>query len=203
MKIICIGRNYEDHAREFGNKVPEKPIFFFKPDTSIVKRNRPFFYPDFSEDIHYETEIVLKISRLGKNIAEKFAHRYYDELTVGIDFTARDLQKKAKENGQPWEIAKGFEGSAPIGKFLKKKKFEDINNLNFKLEKNGEIVQEGNTKDLIFNFDQLIAYVSRFVTLKMGDLLFTGTPAGVGPVQINDRLTASIEDNVLLDFYVK
>jgi 2-keto-4-pentenoate hydratase/2-oxohepta-3-ene-1,7-dioic acid hydratase in catechol pathway len=203
MKIICIGRNYEDHAKEFGNAVPEKPIFFFKPDTSIIRKNRPFFYPDFSKEIHYETEIVLKINRLGKNIKEKFAHRYYDELTVGIDLTARDLQRGAKKNGQPWEIAKAFEGSAPIGKFVKKKKFQDIHNIHFKLEKNGEIAQEGNTKDLIFSFDQLIAYVSQFVTLKIGDLLFTGTPAGVGPVSINDRLKASIEDNVLLDFYVK
>jgi 2-keto-4-pentenoate hydratase/2-oxohepta-3-ene-1,7-dioic acid hydratase in catechol pathway len=203
MKIICIGRNYAEHAKEFGNQVPDVPIFFFKPDTSIIRRNRPFFYPDFSSDIHYETEIVLKISRLGKNINEKFAHRYYDELTVGIDFTARDLQKKAKENGHPWEIAKGFEGSAPLGKFVKKKRFEDLSRLNFKLEKNGETVQAGNTKDLIFGFDALIAYVSRFVTLKIGDLLFTGTPAGVGPVEINDRLTAYIEDMPLLDFYVK
>lgn len=203
MKIICIGRNYEDHAREFGNQVPEKPIFFFKPDTSIVRKNRPFFYPDFSDEIHYETEIVLKISRLGKNIQEKFAHRYYEELTVGIDFTARDLQKEAKDKGQPWEIAKGFEGSAPIGKFVKKKKYQNIHDLNFLLKKNGEIVQRGNTGDMIFSFDKLISYVSQFVTLKIGDLIFTGTPSGVGPVKINDRLTATFEDMVLLDFYVK
>ncbi|MFO8235218.1 MAG: fumarylacetoacetate hydrolase family protein [Bacteroidales bacterium] len=203
MKIICIGRNYAEHAAELGNDIPEKPIFFFKPDTSIIRKNRPFFYPDFSEEIHYETEIVLKINRLGKNIQEKFAHRYFDELTTGIDFTARDLQREAKSKGQPWEIAKGFEGSAPIGKFISKKKFNDIHNLNFQLKKNEKIVQQGNTKDLIFSFNQLIAYVSQFITFKMGDLLFTGTPAGVGPVQLNDRLTASIENTTLLDFYVK
>jgi len=203
MKIICIGRNYADHAKEFGNKVPEQPVFFFKPDTSIITKNRPFFYPDFSEDIQYETEIVLKISRLGKNIDEHFAHRYYQELTVGIDLTARDLQKKCKENGWPWEIAKGFEGSAPLGVFVNKEQYEDINNLNFSLAKNGTVVQQGNTRDLVFGFDQLISYVSQFVTLKIGDLLFTGTPSGVGPVQINDRLTGSIEGETLIDFSIK
>jgi len=203
MKIICIGRNYADHAREFGNDVPENPIFFLKPDTSVVVRNRPFFYPDFSEDIHYETEIVLKICRLGKNISPRFAHRYYKELTVGIDFTARDLQRECKKNGWPWEIAKGFEGSAPLGKFVHKDKFGDIHNLPFALQLNGHTVQSGNTADLIFSFEDLIAYVSRFFTLKMGDLIFTGTPAGVGPVQVGDRLTAFIEDKKLLDFRVK
>jgi 2-keto-4-pentenoate hydratase/2-oxohepta-3-ene-1,7-dioic acid hydratase in catechol pathway len=203
MKIICIGRNYAEHAKEFGNDVPEKPIFFFKPDTSIITRNRPFFYPDFSEDIQYETEIVLKISRLGKNIEERFAHRYYKELTLGIDLTARDRQRDCKKNGWPWEIAKGFEGSAPIGKFVKKDNYPDIYNLNFSLKQNENIVQQGNTKDLIFNFEQLIAYLSQFITLKIGDLIFTGTPAGVGPVKINDRLTASIEDQTLLDFRIK
>jgi 2-keto-4-pentenoate hydratase/2-oxohepta-3-ene-1,7-dioic acid hydratase in catechol pathway len=203
MKIICIGRNYEEHAKEFGNKVPEQPIFFFKPDTSIITRNRPFFYPDFSTDIQYETEIVLKISRLGKNIEERFAHRYYKEITIGIDLTARDLQKECKEKGRPWEIAKGFDGSAPLGKFVKKDAYPDINNLNFSLRQNEEIVQQGNTKDLIFNFEQLIAYVSQFITLKIGDLIFTGTPVGVGPVKINDRLTGDLEDKPLLDFRIK
>lgn len=203
MKIICIGRNYADHAKEFGNDVPEFPIFFFKPDTSIITRNRPFFYPDFSSDIHYETEIVLKISRLGKNIEERFACRYYNELTVGIDLTARDLQKECKKNGWPWEIAKGFEGSAPLGKFIQKDRFPDIYDMNFSLAKNEEIVQKGNTKDLVFNFEQLIAYVSKFVTLKIGDLIFTGTPAGVGPLSINDRLTGAIEDQTLIDFRIK
>ncbi|MFP4526029.1 MAG: fumarylacetoacetate hydrolase family protein [Bacteroidales bacterium] len=203
MKIICIGRNYAEHASELGNAVPEKPIFFFKPDTSIIRKNRPFFYPDFSDEIHYETEIVLKINRLGKNIQEKYASRYFDELTVGIDFTARDLQREAKEKGHPWEIAKAFEGSAPIGKFVNIKKFQDINNLDFQLKVNDQIAQQGNTKDLIFSFDHLISYVSKFITLKIGDLLFTGTPAGVGPVAIGDRLTASVENKTLLDFYVK
>ncbi|MFP4018456.1 MAG: fumarylacetoacetate hydrolase family protein [Bacteroidales bacterium] len=203
MKIICIGRNYAEHASELGNAVPEKPIFFFKPDTSIIRKNRPFFYPDFSDEIHYETEIVLKISRLGKNIQKKYASRYFDELTVGIDFTARDLQREAKEKGHPWEIAKAFEGSAPIGKFVNIKKFQDINNLDFQLKVNDQIAQQGNTKDLIFSFDHLISYVSKFITLKIGDLLFTGTPAGVGPVAIGDRLTASVENKTLLDFYVK
>jgi 2-keto-4-pentenoate hydratase/2-oxohepta-3-ene-1,7-dioic acid hydratase in catechol pathway len=203
MKIICIGRNYAEHAREFGNEVPEKPIFFFKPDNSIITRNRPFFYPDFSEDIQYETEIVLKISRLGKNIEERFAHRYYKELTIGIDLTARDLQKECKDKGRPWEIAKGFDGAAPLGKFVKKDAYPDIYNLNFSLHQNNEIVQQGNTKDLIFNFEQLIAYVSQFITLKIGDLIFTGTPVGVGPVHINDHLTAYLEDKPLLDFRIK
>ncbi|MGM0529794.1 MAG: fumarylacetoacetate hydrolase family protein [Bacteroidota bacterium] len=203
MKIICIGRNYADHAKEFGNKVPDKPVFFLKPDTSIIIRNRPFFYPDFSDEIHYETEIVLKINRLGKNISKKFAHRYYKEVTVGIDLTARDLQRKCKKNGEPWEIAKGFEGSAPLGKFVNKEKFEDIYNLNFGLYINGESKQSGNTKDMIFNYEDLISYISRFFTLKMGDLIFTGTPVGVGPVHIEDRLTAYIEDRTLLDFRIK
>jgi len=203
MKIICIGRNYADHAREFGNEVPEQPVFFLKPDTSIIVKNRPFFYPDFSSEIHYETEIVIKINRLGKNIRKKFAHRYYKELTVGIDLTARDLQRACKKNGQPWEIAKGFEGSAPLGKFISKDKFEDIYNLNFSLQINGENKQFGNTKDMIFDFEDLISYISRFFTLKMGDLIFTGTPVGVGPVQIEDRLTAYIEDKTLLDFRIK
>jgi len=203
MKIICIGRNYADHAKEFGNDVPEKPIFFLKPDTSVVIRNRPFFYPDFSQDIHYETEIVLKICRLGKNISPRFAHRYYKELTVGIDFTARDLQRECKKNGWPWEIAKGFEGSAPLGKFVHKDKLKDVHNLSFGLRLNDRVVQSGNSADLIFSFEDLIAYVSQFFTLKMGDLIFTGTPAGVGPVKVGDRLTANIDDRTLLDFRVK
>lgn len=203
MKIICIGRNYAEHAKEFGNKVPEQPIFFFKPDISLITRNRPFFYPDFSNDVQYETEIVLKISRLGKNIEERFAHRYYKEITLGIDLTARDLQKECKEKGRPWEIAKGFDGSAPLGKFVKKDAYPDIYNMNFILKQNEEIVQQGNTKDLIFNFEQLIAYVSQFITLKIGDLIFTGTPVGVGPVNVNDRLTAYLENQPLLDFRIK
>jgi 2-keto-4-pentenoate hydratase/2-oxohepta-3-ene-1,7-dioic acid hydratase in catechol pathway len=174
-----------------------------KPETAIVRDNKPFFYPDFSQEVHYETEIVLKINRLGKNIEEQFADRYYDEIGLGIDFTARDLQRKCQENGKPWEMAKAFDGSAPISDFYDKNLFADINNLPFSLLLNGIQVQNGNTKDMIFNFNVLIAYVSKFVTLKIGDLIFTGTPVGVGPVKINDHLEGYIEDKKLLDFYVK
>ncbi len=203
MKIICIGRNYTDHARELKNPVPSEPIFFLKPDSSLILNNNPFFLPDFSNEIHYETEIVLKISRLGKNIDKKFAHRYFENIGIGIDFTARDLQKKQASEGKPWEIAKAFDGSAPLGKFIKKEKLPDKQAIKFHLEKNGEIVQTGNTKDMIFSFEEIISYVSKFLTLKMGDLIYTGTPAGVGAVQRNDHLTAYIEDSRMLDFYVK
>ncbi len=203
MKIIAIGRNYIDHAKELNNPVPEKPIFFMKPETSIIRNNKPFFYPDFSENIHYETEIVIKINRLGKHITEKFANQYYNEVGIGIDFTARDLQKDAKEKGLPWEIAKAFDGSAPISEFVLVKKFENINNLNFSLKIKNELVQQGNTRDMIFSFDKIIAYVSQFVTLKIGDLIFTGTPAGVGKVHINDHLEAFIEDKKMMDFLIK
>jgi acylpyruvate hydrolase len=203
MKIFAIGRNYADHAKELNNPLPAEPVFFMKPDTAIVKNNKPFFLPDFSSDVHHEVEIVLHINRVGKNIPEKFAHRYYSELGIGIDFTARDLQNKCKEKGLPWEIAKSFDNSAPIGKFLPKTQFKDLNNINFRLDINGITIQRGNTRDMIFQFDKLIAYVSRFVTIKMGDLIYTGTPAGVGPVKIGDRLQAYIEEECLLDFYVK
>ena len=203
MKIIAIGRNYIDHAKELNNPVPQEPIFFLKPDTALVNNNDPFFYPDFSNDIHYEAEIVIKINKVGKNIQEKFAHRYYEEIGIGIDFTARDLQAECKRKGHPWEIAKAFDSSAPIGKFLPKNEFTDLNNINFTLDINGKNVQTGNTGDMIFTVDKLISYVSSFMTLKIGDLLFTGTPAGVGPVKIGDRLKASIEGIELLDFMVK
>jgi acylpyruvate hydrolase len=203
MKIIAIGRNYIDHARELHNPVPSEPVFFMKPDTALVKGNKPFFYPDFTHNLHYETEIVLKISRVGKNIAEKFAHRYYSEIGIGIDFTARDIQDNCKEKGLPWEIAKAFDGSAPIGIFVAKENFTDIYNLNFRLDLNGQTVQQGNSKDLIFSFEKIIAHVSEYITVRMGDLIFTGTPAGVGPVKIGDRLQAYIEDKLLLDFYVR
>ncbi|MBN1253318.1 MAG: fumarylacetoacetate hydrolase family protein [Bacteroidales bacterium] len=203
MKIIAIGRNYIEHAKELNNPVPKAPMFFMKPETSIIRNNNPFFYPDFSKDVHYETEIVIKICKVGKNIEEKFANRYYDEIGIGIDFTARDLQNICKEKGQPWEIAKAFDGAAPISEFVPKTNFPDLNNINFNLDINGNTVQNGNTKDLIFNFDTLIAYVSRFVTLKIGDLIFTGTPAGVGQVKVGDKLSASIENNLMLDFEVK
>ncbi|MDP4275008.1 MAG: fumarylacetoacetate hydrolase family protein [Bacteroidota bacterium] len=203
MKIICIGRNYIEHAHELNNPVPETPVFFLKPDTSIIKNNRPFYYPDFSKDIQYETEVVVKINRLGKTIAQKFAHRYYDEIGLGIDFTARDLQRRCKEKGLPWEIAKAFEGSAPISKFVNKDRFSNVQLINFRLDLNGETVQSGNTKDMIFSVDRIIEYVSRFFTLRTGDLIFTGTPAGVGPVKINDRLQAYLEDELMLDFLIK
>ncbi len=203
MKIICIGRNYKDHVKELNNTVPAEPVFFMKPDSAIINNNKPFFLPDFSEEMHHEVEIVLKISRLGKNISEKFAHRYYNEIGIGIDFTARDLQRKVIQQGNPWEISKAFDGAAPLGKFLKKSQLPDINSINFQLDINNKTVQKGNTKDLIFPFDKLIAYVSGFVTLKIGDLIFTGTPAGVGAVKIGDHLQASVEGNVLLDFYIR
>ena len=203
MKIIAIGRNYVDHAKELNNPVPKKPVFFLKPDTAIVNNNKPFFYPDFSNDVHYEAEVVVRINRVGKNIQERFAHRYYDEIGIGIDFTARDLQKECKEKGLPWEIAKAFDNSAPLGKFIPLDQLPDINNINFELDINGKIVQSGNTGDMIFDINALISYVSKFFTLKMGDLLFTGTPAGVGPVKIGDNLKASIEGQLLLDFKVK
>ncbi|HAN17276.1 MAG: 2-hydroxyhepta-2,4-diene-1,7-dioate isomerase [Bacteroidetes bacterium GWC2_33_15] len=203
MKIIAIGRNYIDHAKELNNPVPKEPIFFLKPDTTIIRNNHPFFYPDFSNDIQYEVEIILKISKVGKNISPRFAHRYFDEIGIGIDFTARDLQNKCKEKGLPWEMAKAFDGAAPMSKFVHLNNWGDIQNLNFRLELNGETVQQANTSQMIFPVDQLIAHVSKFLTLKIGDILFTGTPAGIGPVKIGDRLTAFIEDRKMLDFLIK
>ena len=203
MKIICIGRNYANHAKEMNSPIPDIPIFFMKPDTALLPKKNPFFYPSFTNDLHYECEIVVRINKLGKNIAEKFAHEYYDEIGLGIDFTARDLQQKCKENGHPWEIAKAFEHSAPMSdKFLNKNNLS-MENLNFFLYKNGELVQHGNTKDMIFNIDKLIAYISQFMTLKIGDLLFTGTPEGVGPVQIGDILKGKIEDTDMFTLKIK
>ncbi|MCB8999571.1 MAG: fumarylacetoacetate hydrolase family protein [Bacteroidales bacterium] len=203
MKIICIGRNYIDHAKELNNPVPAKPVFFMKPDSALVIRNRPFFYPDFSNDIHHEIEVVIKINRLGRSIAPEFASRYYSEIALGVDFTARDLQAECKKNGLPWEIAKGFDYSAPLSKFLPVEKFKDVHNLDFHLDINGQRAQTGNTSDMIFSFEQLISYVSGFVTLKTGDLIYTGTPAGVGPVKIGDRLTAYLDGTRMMDFPVK
>jgi 2-keto-4-pentenoate hydratase/2-oxohepta-3-ene-1,7-dioic acid hydratase in catechol pathway len=203
MKIICIGRNYSDHAKELNNPVPERPVFFMKPDSALVIRNRPFFYPGFSSDVHHEIEVVVKISRLGRSIPEKFASKYYKEIGLGVDFTARDLQKEMKSKGLPWEIAKGFDYSAPVSAFTDKGSFTDINALSFRLDINGKTVQEGNTADMIFGIDALISYVSGFITLKTGDLLFTGTPAGVGPVQVDDHLEAYLEDEKMMDFFVK
>jgi len=203
MKIICIGRNYTDHVRELNNDLPKEPVFFLKPDTAIVTRNRPFFYPEFSTEIHHEVEIVFRISKVGKYIQEKFAHTYYNEIAVGLDMTARDLQREAIKNGLPWEKTKGFDSSAPISSFVPVSDFPDIKNLNFSLKKNGETVQSGNTRDMIFSIDRIIAHVSQFITLKMGDIIFTGTPAGVGPVQIGDKLTAYIEDKKMLSCNVR
>ncbi len=203
MKIIAIGRNYIEHAKELNNPVPKEPMFFTKPDTAILRNNAAFYYPDFSKNIHYEAEIVLRISKVGKNIEEKFANRYYDQLGIGIDFTARDLQDICKAKGKPWEIAKAFDGSAPLGTFLSKSKFDKMDDINFSLDINDQRVQTGNTKDMIFSFDELIAYVSKFFTLKIGDFIFTGTPAGVGAINVGDRLKASIEGELLLDFEIK
>ncbi|MCK6650664.1 MAG: fumarylacetoacetate hydrolase family protein [Bacteroidia bacterium] len=203
MKIICIGRNYAEHAKEMNAAVPTEPVFFLKPDTALIKDDQPFYYPDFSKEIHHEVELVLKISKAGKNIAPEFAHKYYDEIGVGIDFTARDIQAKCKEKGLPWEKAKAFDGSAPIGKFIHKNELQDMNNISFHLTVNGNTVQKGNTKDLLFSFDAVVAYVSKFFTLKTGDLIYTGTPEGVGPVKIGDKLEAFIEERSLLVFEIK
>lgn len=203
MKIICIGRNYIDHAKELNNPVPASPVFFCKPDTALLQKNQPFFYPDFSKNIHYETEIVVKICRVGKNIEEKFAHRYYEEIGMGIDFTARDLQDAAKAKGLPWEIAKAFDSSAPIGLFVDKNTLADVNAIPFHMELNGKTVQQGNSADMIFSIDKIIAYVSQFFTLKIGDLIFTGTPAGVGPVAVGDNIKAYLNNQLMLDFDIK
>ena len=203
MKIICIGRNYAEHAKEMKSEVPTEPVFFMKPDTALIIRNQPFFLPDFSSEIHHEVELVLKINRVGKNIEERFAHKYYNEIGIGIDFTARDLQAICKQKGLPWEKAKAFDGSAPLGEFVGKENFTDLNHIDFHLTINGNTVQKGNTKDLLFSFDKIIAYVSRFITIKKGDLIFTGTPEGVGPVKKNDKLEAFIGDQKLLAFHVK
>ncbi len=203
MKIICIGRNYADHAKELNNPIPKEPVIFMKPDSSIIRNNQPFFIPKFSNEIHHEVELVIKIKKIGKNISEKYANKYYDNIGIGIDFTARDLQSKLKEKGLPWEKAKGFDGSAPLGKFISKTKVKDLSDINFRLDINKKVVQKGNTKNMLFSFDAIIAHVSKYFVLKIGDLIFTGTPAGVGPVNINDQLDCYIEGEKLLSFRVK
>ena len=203
MKIICIGRNYIDHAKELNNPVPKEPVFFCKPDTALLQNRAPFIYPSFTTDLHHEVEIVVKINKIGKHIEERFAHKYYNEISVGVDFTARDVQQQCKEKGLPWEKAKAFDGSAPTGKFIDIAEFKDINDLNFSIQINGETKQNGNTKDMIFNINQIISYVSKFFTLKIGDYIFTGTPAGVGPVKIDDKIDCFIEDKKLLSFNIK
>ena len=203
MKILCIGRNYADHIAELNNERPAEPVIFLKPDTAILKDNEPFYHPDFSSDIHYEVEIVLKINKVGKNIDAKFAHKYYEEIGIGIDFTARDLQAKLKEKGLPWEKAKAFDGSAPVSSFINKESLGDLKNLKFNLKINGEIRQSGDTAMMLWNFDEIIAEISKYFTLKTGDLIFTGTPAGVGKVNIGDKLAASIGGIEMLAFEVK
>jgi 2-keto-4-pentenoate hydratase/2-oxohepta-3-ene-1,7-dioic acid hydratase in catechol pathway len=204
MKIIAVGMNYALHNEELGNESPEKePVIFMKPDSAILKDGKPFFIPDFSNEIHYETELVVRISRLGKHIAQRFAHRYYDAITVGIDFTARDLQREFRQKGNPWELCKGFDDSAAIGAFVPKDKFADIQQLNFYLTINGKEVQRGHTSNMLFGIDEVITYVSRFVTLKIGDLLFTGTPARVGEVEVGQHLEGYLEEERLLDFYIR
>ncbi len=202
MKIIAIGRNYAAHIEELNNEKPTEPVIFMKPDTAILRNNQPFYHPEFSKDIHFEVEILVKINREGKFIQEKFAHKYYDDIGVGIDFTARDLQSKLKEKGLPWEKAKGFNGSAPISNFVSKDEF-DLSNLNFSLKQNGDVKQNGNSSLMLYSIDQIIAYVSQFFTLKKGDILFTGTPKGVGPIEVGDVLEAFIEDKKMLSVEIK
>jgi acylpyruvate hydrolase len=203
MKIICIGRNYVKHAQELQHEVPTEPVFFMKPDSALLKDNKPFFLPDFSSEIHHEIELVIRISRLGKNIDAKFAGRYYDEIGLGIDFTARDVQRHLIEKGLPWEKAKAFDSSAVLGKFLPKEELGNLDQVLFSLKRNGEVVQAGDSKLMIFPFDTIIEHVSKYVTLKIGDLIYTGTPAGVGPVAIGDRLEGFIGEKKMFDIQVK
>jgi fumarylpyruvate hydrolase len=203
MKIICIGMNYRRHAIEMGRPFPSEPVVFMKPDSSILKKNKPFFLPDFSSEIHYEVEIVVKISKLGKSITPKFASRYYDEITAGIDITARDLQAKLSKSMLPWELSKGFDGAAPLGRFIPVNSVGNVGNMDFRLEINDKIVQQSNTSDMIFSINEIVSYVSSFFTIKTGDLIFTGTPSGVGPLKRNDHLVAYIKDMPLLDFMIK
>lgn len=203
MKIIAIGRNYAEHAKELNNPVPGVPVIFMKPETALLKDNKPFYHPDFSADIHHEIEIVIKISKEGKHINEQFAGNYFDEIGLGVDFTARDIQSRHKEKGLPWELAKAFDSSAPVGKFVPKTQFADLHNINFKLDVNGETRQQGNTSFMLFSFEYIIAFVSKYITLKKGDLIFTGTPQGVAKVGVGDRLEGFIETEKMLDFYVR
>lgn len=204
MRIFCVGRNYVEHIQELHNEKPDDPVIFTKPDTALLRDNAPFYYPDFSTDVHHEVELVLRICKEGKNIEEKFAHKYYDAVGVGIDFTARDLQQKAKTKGLPWDIAKGFNGSAPIStKFIPVAEIKDLKNVNFSLKVDNEVRQQGNTSLVLFSFDYIIMYLSRFFTLRTGDLIFTGTPKGVGPVKVGNVLSAYVENEKLLEFEVK
>ena len=203
MKIIAIGRNYTAHAKELNNPVPEKPVIFLKPDTAVLKDDKPFYIPEFSSDIHYELEVVLKVCKEGKHIQEKFAANYYDEIGLGIDFTARDIQNMHKEKGLPWELAKAFDHSAAISRFVPKTTFPDLYNLAFELKINDQLKQAGNTKDMLFSFEKIIAFVSQYITLKKGDLIFTGTPEGVGKINKADRIEAWLDNQQLLGFNIK
>ncbi len=203
MKIICIGRNYREHATELKNPVPGEPFFFMKPETALIRAGLPFFYPDFSGKVHYEAELVLRICKLGKHIQARFARNYFKEIGVGIDFTARDIQERCKEKGLPWEAAKAFDGSAPVSKFVPIARFCQSSSISFHLDLNGETVQKGNTGDMIFSFEEIISHVSRYVTLKIGDLIFTGTPSGVGEVKMGDRLEAFLEKEKMLTINIK
>ena len=202
MKIICIGRNYAEHAKELGNEIPENPVIFMKPDTAVLKKGSDFYIPEFSDDVHYELEVVLKISKGGKYIQKENAGKHYDEIGLGIDFTARDLQSKLKNKGLPWELAKGFDGSAVLSDFISKENY-DLQNLNFSLAKNQELVQNGNTKDMIFSFDDIISFASQYFTLRVGDLIFTGTPQGVGKVMENDFLEAYLENQKMFGLKIQ
>ena len=203
MKIICIGRNYTDHIEELANERPEDPVVFLKPDTSLVLKNQPFFIPPFSNDVHYEVEVLVRINRIGKHIQQKFSHKYYDEIGLGIDFTARDLQAKLKAKGLPWEKAKAFDGAAVVGDWVNKSELPHIDELQFEMTKNGTVVQQSSSALMLWKVDELIAYVSQFFTLKIGDIIFTGTPAGVGPVIENDILEGSLEGRQLFSIKVK
>ena len=203
MKIICVGRNYAKHAKELNNPVPSKPLIFFKPDTAVLRENKDFYYPEFTQDLHYECELVVRISREGKFLQEKFVHTYIDGIGLGIDFTARDIQSEAKKKGWPWTLAKGFNGSAPVSAFLPPEQFPDLQNIRFSCSINGEERQNGHTADMIFSVTHLISYISQFITVKKGDLIFTGTPEGVGPVSVNDHIEGFLEGQKMLDFHVR
>jgi acylpyruvate hydrolase len=203
MKIICIGHNYVKHIKELNNAIPEEPVFFMKPDSSLLLSNKDFYLPGFSNEIHHEVELVIKINRLGKSIESRFAHRYYDEIGLGVDFTARDVQRQLVAKGLPWEKAKAFDSAAVLGKFINKEELGDLGNIDFSLKKNQVVVQQGNSNDMLFSFDTIIAHLSQFVTLKIGDLIYTGTPSGVGTVHIEDRLEGYIGEKKMFDFMVK
>ncbi|MDR3651971.1 MAG: fumarylacetoacetate hydrolase family protein [Paludibacter sp.] len=203
MKIFAIGQNYVEHNKELNSKNPTEPVVFMKPDTALLKNNKPFFIPDFTQELHYETELIVRFNRLGKNIDSKFSQRYFAEIGLGVDFTARDLQRQLKAEGKPWEISKAFDNSAVIGNFMALSEIDDIQNISFRLDLNGKTVQSGNSSDMIFPINELVAYISRFFTIKIGDILFTGTPVGVGKVAIGDRLEGYIFEKKMFDFYIK